>query len=194
MSPMFQKKTQEGCGGLRGESPGAFPEVGPIFQQPFSLPENAQTLAGIAFRAAGKSVQNFPAASKFAGKLFQQRISDSHSLLEFSSRAAKRGVSNGGVSGSGLVLPFCPFWDFPDFLGFSRFARGFSGIFPDWSLFLSLGLLRAPTRNSPERVRGTIWTFPEKSGKHPGLETPRFSFSQFPNAQIFLAGLGATRQ
>ena len=27
-------------------------------------------------------------------------------------------------------------------------------------------------------VRDTIWTFPEKSGKHPGLETPRFSFSQ----------------
>ena len=51
--------------------------------------------------------------------------------------------------------------------GFSRFA-----------LFLFLGLLRAPTRNSPERVRDTIWTFAQKSGKHPGLETPRFSFSQ----------------
>ena len=51
--------------------------------------------------------------------------------------------------------------------GFSRFA-----------LFLFLGLLRAPTRNSPERVRDTIWTFPKKSGKRPGLETPRFSFSQ----------------
>ena len=37
---------------------------------------------GIAFRAAGKSVKNFPAVSKFAGKLFQQGISDSHSLLE----------------------------------------------------------------------------------------------------------------
>ena len=68
---------------LRGENPGAFPKAGPIFQQPFSLPENAQTLAGIAFGAAGKSVKNFPAASKFAGKLFQQGISDSHSLLEF---------------------------------------------------------------------------------------------------------------
>ena len=45
-------------------------------------------------------------------------------------------------------------------------------------VFLFLGLLRAPTRNSPERVRDTIWTFPEKSGKPPGLETPRFSFSQ----------------
>ena len=29
-------------------------------------------------------MQNFPAVSKFAGKLFQQRISDRHSLLEFS--------------------------------------------------------------------------------------------------------------
>ena len=42
-----------------------------------------QTLTGIAFRAAAKSGNNFPAASKFAGKLFQQGISDSHSLLEF---------------------------------------------------------------------------------------------------------------
>ena len=79
-----QKNSVEGCGGLRGENPGAFPKARSIFQQPFSLPENAQTLAGIAFCAAGKLVSNLPAASKFAGKLFQQRISDSHSLLEFS--------------------------------------------------------------------------------------------------------------
>ena len=78
------RRTQEGCGGLGGENPAAFPQARPIFQQPFSLPESAQTLAGIAFRAAGKSVRNFPAASKFARKLFQQGISDSHSLLEFS--------------------------------------------------------------------------------------------------------------
>ena len=48
-----------------------------------------------------------------------------------------QGPLNGGVSRSGLVLPFlsffCPFWDFPDFLGFSRFARGRSGDFPDLS-------------------------------------------------------------
>ena len=43
-----------------------------------------KTLAGIAYRAAGKSVKNFPAASNFAGKLFTQGISDSHSLLKFS--------------------------------------------------------------------------------------------------------------
>ena len=45
---------------------GAFPKAGPIFQQPFSLPESAQTLAGIACRAAGNSAKNFPAASKLA--------------------------------------------------------------------------------------------------------------------------------
>ena len=69
---------------IRGENPGAFPKAGPIFQQPFPLPENAQTLAGIALGAAGKSVKNFPAASKFARKRFRQGISDIHSLLEFS--------------------------------------------------------------------------------------------------------------
>ena len=66
------RRTQERCGGLEGENPAAFPQARPIFQQPFSLPESAQTLAGIAFRAVGKSGRNFPAASKFAGKPFQQ--------------------------------------------------------------------------------------------------------------------------
>ena len=107
------------------------------------------------------------------------------------------GVSNGGVSRSGLVLPFlsffCPFLSFFVLLGlsrgFSRFARGWSGDFPDSSLFLFLGLLRAPTRNSPERVRDTIWTFPEKSGKHPGLETPRFSFSKYLVIRLAVADI-----
>ena len=62
------------------------------------------------------------------------------------------------------IFPICP----GTLRGFSRFV-----------LFLFLGLLTVPTRNSPERVCDTIWTFPEKSGKHPGLETPRLSFSQF---------------
>ena len=98
------------------------------------------------------------------------------------SRAAKRGVSNGGVPDLDLSLPFCPFcpfWDFPDFSGIfpicSGMVQGFSRFVP----FLFLGLLRAPTRNSPERVRDTIWTFPEKVGntrvwKHPGLASLKF--------------------
>ena len=75
---------KSGCGGLGGENPAAFPQARPIFQQPFSLPESDQTLAGIAFHAAGKSGNHFPAASKFARKPFQHGISDSHSLLKFS--------------------------------------------------------------------------------------------------------------
>ena len=71
-----------------------------------------------------------------------------------------------------LFVLFRPFWDFPDFSGIfpicSGMVRGLSRFVP----FLFLGLLRAPTRNSPERVRDTIWTFPEKSGKPPGLEPP----------------------
>ena len=39
------RQTQECCGGLRGENPGAFPQAGLIFQQPCSLPQNAQPLA-----------------------------------------------------------------------------------------------------------------------------------------------------
>ena len=45
---------------------------------------SAQTFAAIACRAARKSGNNFPTALKFAGQPFQQGISDSHSLLEFS--------------------------------------------------------------------------------------------------------------
>ena len=104
-----------------------------------------------------------------------------HSLV-FRSRAAKRGCFKRGgfpiwTFPSFFVL-FCPFWDFPDFSGIFPICSGMVRGFSRFALFLFLGLLRAPTRNSPERVCDTIWTFPEKSGKHPGLETPRFSFSQ----------------
>ena len=53
------------------------------------------------------------------------------------SRAAKRGgVSNGGVSPIWTFLSFFVlFGTFPIFPGFSRFARGWSGDFPDSSLF-----------------------------------------------------------
>ena len=114
---------------------------------------------------------------------FSHKIAKFHHLellgpLSCKSRAANLGgFQMAGFPDLDLSFLFCPFFvlfgTFPIFPGFSRFARGWSGDFPDSSLFLFLGLLRAPTRNSPERVRDTIWTFPEKSGKHPGLETPR---------------------
>ena len=100
------RRAQKGCGGLGGEYPEAFPKAQPIFQQPLSLPENAQTLAGIACHAAGKSVKNFPAASKFARKPFQQGISGSHSLLEFSEIWEEERVSlSSGLFGQSLSLP-----------------------------------------------------------------------------------------
>ena len=93
------------------------------------------------------------------------------------SRAAKRGFQTGGfpiwTCPSFFVL-FCPFRDFPDLSGIFPVCSGMVQGFSRFVLFLFLGLLRAPTRSSPERVRDTIWTFPEKSGKGPRLETPRF--------------------
>ena len=78
-----------------------------------------------------------------------------------------------------LFVLFRPFGDFPDFFGIFPICPGTLRGFSRFVLFLFLGLLTAPTRNSPERVCDTVWTFPEKSGKPPGLETPGFSFSQF---------------
>ena len=43
---IFFRETQEGCRGPGAENAGAFPKEGPIFQQPFPLPESAQALAG----------------------------------------------------------------------------------------------------------------------------------------------------
>ena len=82
--PELSQKNSRRLWRSQRRNPGAFPKAGPIFQQPSSLPEIAQTLAGIAFCAAGKLVNDFPAASKLVGKLFHQGISDSHSLLELS--------------------------------------------------------------------------------------------------------------
>ena len=93
---------------------------------------------------------------------------------------SNQGPLNGGGFQTGafpdldLCFRFCPFLSF---LGLSRFFRDCSGMVRGFSRFvpfLFLGLLRAPARNSPERVRDTIWTFPEKVGnppvwKHPGL-------------------------
>ena len=119
-----------------------------------------------------------------------------HPGVPQNSRAAKRGCFKRGcfpiwTCPSFFVL-FCPFWDFPDFSGIFPICSGMVRGFSRFVLSLFLGLLRAPTRNSPERVRDTIWTFPEKSGKHPGLETPRFSFSQ-KIENVFLTDAEAIR-
>ena len=81
-------------------NPGVFPKAGRIFQQRFFLPENAQTLAGMASRAG----KNFPAASRFARKPFQQGISDSHSLLEFSEVISSKTKGPGEEGAAG----YCP--------------------------------------------------------------------------------------
>ena len=81
----------------------------------------------------------------------------------------------GGFPDLDLSFLFCPFWEFPDF----------SGIF-----MICPSLLYQPMNstyeNSPERVRDTIRTSPEKVGNPPGLETPRLSFSQLLRAMGFL--------
>ena len=67
------------------------------FPAAVSLPESAQTLAGLALRIAGRSGNHFPAASKFGGKPFQQGISDTHSLLDFLKIIRARQRSGEGV-------------------------------------------------------------------------------------------------
>ena len=99
------RKTQEGCGGLRRENPGAFPKAGPIFQQPFSLPENAQTLARIAFGAAGKSLNHFRKRrhlpENFSSKELQTATAFSSFLI----------VGGGGVFRlMGLIAIECSEW------------------------------------------------------------------------------------
>ena len=78
-----------------------------------------------------------------------------------------------------LVFPFCPFWDFPEFSGIFPICPGIVREFSRFVPFPFLGLLTAPTRNSPEKARDTIRTFPEKSGKPPRFGNPPLSsFSQ----------------
>ena len=66
---------------------------------------------------------------------------------------------------------------FPDFSGIFPICLGTLRVFSRFVLFLFLGLLTAPTRNSPERVRKGSATqsgpFPKKSGKPPGLASPK---------------------
>ena len=93
------------------------------------------------------------------------------------SRAAKRGGSKRG----GFPIWTCPaffalFGTFPVFPGLSRFVPGLFGDFPD----LSFSSFSANLDLS------------QKNGKLPGLETPRFSFTQtkkrcYPKVRISIA-------
>ena len=89
-----------------------------------------------------------------------------------------QGLLNGGVSRSGLVLPFlslfvlfCPFGTFPDFPGFSRLVRGLSGDFPDWS-FSSFSAYQQHLQGTvPEGSATQSGPFPKKVG-NPGFGKP----------------------
>ena len=97
------------------------------------------------------------------------------------SKAAKRGgFKRGGfpiwTCPSFFVL-FCPFlglsqffWDFPDLLGDGP------GIFPICPFPLSRPIKSTYEEQSRKGPRHNL-DLSRKSGQHPGLETPRFSFS-----------------
>ena len=136
---------------------------------PTGSPSTSPTRSPVSVNLRGRNAQG--SAS------LQKSIPRGHATIRDSKKGRQTGgVSNGGVSRSGLVLPFLSFfvllWDFPDFSGIfptcSGMVRGFSRLV----LFLFHGLLRAPTKNSPERVHDTIWTFPKEGGKHRGVWKP----------------------
>ena len=174
-------KTQEACEAVVGKTSGYWLCDDDFFStlelKDWSLPDSfCSTRQG---PGEGRSMPMGTILSSAEGDIERFSVKFRSALM---SRAAKQGgFKRGGfpiwTCPSFFVL-FCPFWDFPDFSGIFPICLGMVWGFSRFVLFLFLGLLRAPTRNSPERVRDTIWTFPEKSGKHPGLETPRFSFSQ----------------
>ena len=125
-------------------------------------------------------------------------------------RVIKSRYRGGGVQTGGFPIwtclsrsvLLCPFWNFPFFFRDFPIFWGFSHIFRRFSRFilcLLLGLLKAPTRTIPERVRNTIRTFPpEKSGKPPGLaslkarEAAALSFSHCRSCPTDIGGLICT--
>ena len=91
------------------------------------------------------------------------------------------GVSKGGVcliwTCSSFFVLLRPFWDFPDFSGISRFPGDGPGIFPICPLPLSRPInstYEEQSRKGPRHISDLF----QKKWEPPGLETPRFSFSQ----------------
>ena len=96
------------------------------------------------------------------------------------SRAAKRGgFQTGGFPDLDLSFLFCPFLSFPDFSGIFPILLGDGpGIFPDLSFSSFSAYMKSTYEEQSRKGPRHNLDLPEKSGKHPGLETPRFSFSQ----------------
>ena len=82
----------------------------------------------------------------------------------------------GGFPDLDLSFLVVLFGTFPIFSGFPRFARGWSGDFPDWSFPLSRPINRSYEEQSRKGPRHNL-DLSRKSGKPPSLEPPR-SFSQ----------------
>ena len=133
--------------GLRQIAPESSPESSAkslsrkFFGVPFSVPDVIPTLVFNRIRG------DF--GCDFASTLRCQIASN---VLTIKGRQTGGGFKRGGVSRSGLVLPFLSFFvlfgTFPNFPGFSRFARGWSGDFPDSSLFSFSAYFRGVPRAS----------------------------------------------
>ena len=82
------------------------------------------------------------------------------------------GVSNGGVSRSGPVLPFCPFLFFLGLSwGYSRFVRGLSGIFPIGPFPLSRPIISTYEEQSRKGPRHNL-DLSRKKWETPGFGKP----------------------
>ena len=106
--------------------------------------------------------------TRFAGrKSYDVDVHDfAIALLRCNSKATKwEGFKQGGF----------PIWTRPSQFVLSRPSLSFPNVFKGFArlvLCLFLGLLEAPTRNTPGMVRDTTRTFPESSGKPPTLWKP----------------------
>ena len=96
-------------------------------------------------------------------------------FLDIAQGPLNGGVSNGGVPRSGLVLPFLSFFvlfgTFPILLGFSRFARGRSGDFPDCPFPLSWPIKSTYEEQSRKGPRHNL-DLSRKKWETPGFGNP----------------------
>ena len=72
-SSLLIRRTQEGCGGLGGENPAAFPKARPIFQQPFFLPESSPNLGRDSISCCRKVGKEFTSSAEICRETFPAR-------------------------------------------------------------------------------------------------------------------------